>query len=122
MASMKKTQTTNKVLFDIIRDLSKYSTETGVKVYRAVANKLSATASQRAQVNVGHIDRVATEGEVLIVPGKILGDGQISKKVTVVAFSASEGAKVKIEAAGGKFLTIKEHLATKPDNKVRIIG
>ena len=122
MASMKKTQTTNQVLFDTIRDLTKYSTKKGVKVYRAVDNKLSAPASQRAQVNVGHIDRIAKDGEVLIVAGKLLGDGQISKKVTVVAFSASKSAQEKIIAVGGKFLTIKEHLAKKPDNKVRIIG
>lgn len=121
MASLKQTQTTNKVLFDTIRDLVKYSNSTGLKVYRAVANKLSAPASQRSKVNLGHIDKVAKDGEVLIVPGKVLGDGLLTKKLTIVAFSASDSAKAKIEKAGAKFLTINEHLAKKPDNKIRII-
>jgi len=36
------------------------------------------------------------------LPVKILGDGKISKSVTVVADAASENAKKKIKEAGGK--------------------
>ena len=122
MASLKKTQTTNKELFDTIRNLVKYSNETGVSIYRAVANKLSAPASQRAKLNMSRLDKLAKEGETIIVSGKILGDGSFSKKnVTVVAFAASEGAITKLTAAGSKFVTINQHLSTKPDNKLRIL-
>lgn len=122
MASIRKTPTTNKVLFDTIRDLKKASTTTGTNVFRAVAEKLSAPASQRASVNISRIEKYANEGESIIVPGKVLGDGLISKKVTVVAFSASAGAIEKIEKAGGKFVEIREYLAKKPSAKIRILG
>ena len=122
MASLKKTQTTNKVLFDCIRNLVKYSNSTGLKVYKAVANKLSAPASQRPKVNLGHIEKHCQDGETIIVPGKVLGDGQLTKKLTIVGFSASEGAEEKIKKAGSKFVTIDAFLSKKPDNKIRIIG
>jgi large subunit ribosomal protein L18e len=118
----KKTLTTNKVLFDTIRDLKKLSNKTGVNVWKAVAEKLSAPASQRPQVNISRINKFANEGEVVIVPGKLLGDGQITKKVTVVAFKASESAIKKLEAAGGKFIEIRNYISKKPDSKVKILG
>ena len=118
----KKTLTTNKVLFDTIRDLKKLSNKTGVNVWKAVAEKLSAPASQRPQVNISRINKFANEGEVVIVPGKLLGDGQITKKVTVVAFKASESAVKKLEAAGGKFIEIRNYISNKPDSKVKILG
>jgi len=39
-------------------------------------------------------------------PVKILGDGEISRKVTVSAHKFSKSAKEKIEAAGGKVIVI----------------
>lgn len=119
--AIRNSKTTNKVLFDTIRDLKKASTKTGSAVFRAVAEKLSVPASQRPQVNISKIDKNAAEGETIIVPGKILGDGTISKKVTVIGFKASEGAIEKIEKAGGKFVEIREFLK-KPSNKVKILG
>jgi len=118
----KKSLTTNQVLFDTIRDLRKLSIKTGVAVWGAVADKLSTSASQRSQVNVSKIEKFANEGDVVIVPGKLLGDGVISKKVTVVAFSASESAVEKITAAKGKFVEIRDFIAKKPESKIKILG
>ena len=122
MASIKKTKTTNVELFDTIRDLKKLSNKTGVNVYKAVAAKLAAPASQRSEVNLSKIEKFAQDKESVIVPGKVLATGILNKKVTIIAFSASESAKVKIEKAGAKFITIKEYIANKPSNKIRILG
>ncbi len=121
MASIRKTQTTNKVLFDTIRNLKKLSTKTGVGVYKAVAEKLAAPASQRPEVNLSRIEKYATGGETIIVPGKVLGDGELTKKLTIVGFSASAGAVAKIEKVGSKFVEIKDFVK-KPTGKIRIIG
>lgn len=117
-----KLQTTNKVLFDCIRDLIKLSNKTGSGVFKAVADKLSSPASQRPQVNLSRIEKYSKEEETVIVPGKLLGDGNIAKKVTVVAFTASEGAIKKLEKAGGKFISIRDYIANKPDAKIKILG
>lgn len=122
MASIPKTQTSNKVLFDTVNDLRKLSNKTGSNVWKAVAAKLASNASQRPEVNVSKIEKFATEGSVVIVPGKVLGDGIISKKVTVVGFKASSAAIGKIEKAGGKFIELKEYIAKAPKDKVVILG
>lgn len=122
MANKLKTKTTNQVLFDTIRDLKKLSNKTGVSVFKAVAEKLSAPASQRSEVNVSKLSKHAKDGETVIVPGKVLGTGTIDKKVTVVGFSASESAIKKIESAGGKFVEIKKYIVGKADPKIRILG
>ncbi len=122
MASMKDTKTTNQVLFDTIRDLVKYSNKTGLQVWRAVARDLSSSASQRSQVNLGHIDKCVENDEVIIVPGKVLGDGIFNKKITIVAFGFTASAILKMEKAGTKYFKINEYLKKNPDGKIRILG
>lgn len=122
MATIPKTKTTNKVLFDTIQDLRKLSNSTGVGVWKAAAEKLASPASQRSKVNLGKIEKVAQDGETILIAGKVLGDGILTKKVTIVAFSASESAVEKIKKAGGKFVKIKDHIAKNPDNKIKIIA
>ena len=117
-----KTKTTNKVLFDTIRDLKKLSAKTGTNVFRAVATKLEAPASQRTQINLSKLERKTKDKDVVSVPGKVLGDGVLTKKVTVVAFSASDSAKAKIEKAGSTFVEIREYIKGKPDPKIRIFA
>ena len=117
----KKTLTTNKVLFDTIRDLKKVASKTGTSVFRAVADDLSGSASQRAQVNLDKLERLTKDGEKIIIPGKVLGDGVFNKKITVVAFNASDSAIEKLEKAGSKFIKIKDYIAKSPDTKIRIV-
>lgn len=73
-------------------------------------------AKEIAAVNVSALDKAFDDGatvtiDALIEKGlikkaldgvKILGNGEISKKLTVQVNSFSEAAKQKIEAAGGK--------------------
>jgi large subunit ribosomal protein L15 len=40
---------------------------------------------------------------------KILGSGELTKKLTVTAHRFSRGAREKIEAAGGKVVALREH-------------
>ncbi len=121
MAVIPKTKTTNQVLFDTIRDLKKYSDVSGVGTWKAVAKTLAGSASHRAQINLSKISKYTKGGETVIVPGKVLGEGILSKKVTVVAFNASATAIKSIEAAGGKYVTIKEYLSKNPKDKPVIL-
>ena len=60
---------------------------------------------------------------MVLVPGKVLSLGEMSKKVDVAAFNFSAEAKKKIEQANGKIMTIKELLEQNPEGKkVRILG
>lgn len=93
------------------------------KFWQKIAKDLAKPSRQRRSVNLSKIDRYSKDGETVIVPGKVLGDGKISKKVTVAGFNFSEAAKKRISAAGGKTITIKELFSKNPEAKeVKILG
>ncbi len=67
-----------------------------------------------ATVNVGRLEEVCNDGDVVDInfmimkglvksnrPVKVLGDGELTKKLTVIADAFSQSAKEKIEKAGG---------------------
>jgi len=92
-------------------------------IWKDVAERLAKPRRLYAEVNLSKIQRYAREGETILVPGKVLGSGEIDKKVAVAALSFSEKAKSKIEASGGKCLTILELLRENPKgSNVRIIA
>lgn len=121
MANRLKTRTTNQDLFDTIRACTKYSNSKGIALYKTIADELSRSASQRAEVNLSKVEKLANSGDVLIIPGKVLATGVLTKKVTIVAFSASESAIEKITSAGAKFETIFDYVSNKPATKVKIM-
>ena len=94
-----------------------------VPIWKAVIKKLSRSRSNRREVNIGELAHVTKDKEVVIVPGKILGSGEISHKLTVWCFTISEVATRKILDAGGKILPLDNLIKKYPDGKgVRIIG
>lgn len=92
-------------------------------LWKRVMHDMQKPTRQRRIVNLYKIDKYARDGETIIVPGKVLSIGELSKKVDVAAMQFSEGAKKKIEAAQGKALTITELFKQNPEGKkVRILG
>lgn len=78
----------------------------------AIANELAKPSRSRANVNISKLDRTCNAKEDVIIPGKLLADGIMTKQLTVSCFSSSEAARKKIESAGGKIVSI-EHLIEK---------
>ncbi len=94
-----------------------------VPIWKAVIKELSRSRSNRREVNIGELAHVTKDKEVVIVPGKILGSGEISHKLTVWCFTISEVATRKILDAGGKILPLDSLIKKYPEGKgVRIIG
>jgi large subunit ribosomal protein L18e len=92
-------------------------------LWRRVSEDLQKPSRQRRVVNLYKIDKYARDNETILVPGKVLSVGNLSKKVDVAAAFFSAEAKQKIEAAKGKALTINELLKHNPEGKkVRIMG
>ncbi len=84
-------------------------------IWAAVARRLERSRHRSMPVNVGHLERIAGASEAVVVPGKLLADGRISRPITVAALHCSEAARAKVHGAGGKVLTLHELLAWKPD-------
>jgi large subunit ribosomal protein L18e len=91
--------------------------------WKRILKDVSKPSRQRRTVNVYKINKFAKEGEMIIVPGKVLSVGDISKKVDVAAMNFSNEAKEKITKAQGRVLSISELLKENPEGKkVRILG
>jgi large subunit ribosomal protein L18e len=120
---MKRTGPTNIVLRKLIRNLKKASRDNKVPLWGYVAELLERPSRKRIVVNLSRINRFAEEGETIIVPGKVLGSGLLTKKVKVAALSFSEKALEKIKVAGGEALTIEDLISVNPKGKgVRVIA
>lgn len=112
---------TNTQLVQLLSDLKQQARESNF--WRRIAKDLNKPSRQRRSINVYKIDKSAKEGEMIIVPGKVLSLGEISKKVDVAAFQFSSEAKRKIQQANGRTLSISQLLKENPQGKkVRILG
>lgn len=113
----------NPVLVELIGTLQKAGRENQAPLWRDIASRLEKPSRNWAQVNISKIDAHLGDGETAIVAGKLLGTGELSRKVTVVAYSASASAKAKVSAAGGKVLSLQEAIKAYPKGQnCRIIG
>src|SRR3989338_268429 len=77
------------------------------KFYLALARRLAKPTRSKVPVNVSKISKFANS-EPVVVPGKVLGSGQINKPVTVYALSFSKEAERKITSSGGKCLSLRD--------------
>lgn len=111
---MKKKKPDNPQLLELIRFLKKASRENDAKIWNTMAGSLSKPRSTHVSVNLSRINRHTEKGEVVVVPGKILGSGNISHPVTVAAFAFSAAARDKIKQAKGKCLTFPELVKKNP--------
>lgn len=114
---------TNPLLTQLISDLQEASREHDAPIWRDIADRLERPNRVWAEVNVSRLQRVLDDGDVAVVPGKLLGTGRIATSVTVGAFQWSKSAKTKVEEAGGEVLRIEDLLEDHPTGtEVRILG
>ena len=92
------------------------------KAWLEVAGILSSPRVKKINVNLDKINEEAKDGETIVIPGKVLSEGELNKKVKIIAFSFSGKAKEKILNAKGEVLNILDEIKKNPDAKnVRII-
>ncbi len=79
-----------------------------------VAHRISGPTRQFASFNLRELDARMKEGETMVVPGKVLGVGMLSKKGKVCALSFSESARAKLHKAKCAMSTIAQEIASNP--------
>lgn len=87
------------------------------EAWNKVAEILSSPRRKRIDMNLDKIDSEAKEGEIIVVPGKVLSQGELNKKIKLVALSFSEKAKEKILKAKGEVLIILDEIKKNPNAK-----
>jgi len=106
----------NQQLTELLQLLRKTAIENNAAVWRRVASDLEKPTRKRRVVNIYKIEKYAQDNEVVVVPGKVLGTGELTKKVTVAAYNFSDEAYKKIKERGNP-LSIKELLEKNPQGK-----
>jgi large subunit ribosomal protein L18e len=120
---MKESMITNENLKKLISDLKLKSEQQNSNLLERVADDLERPTRIRREVNLSRINRYTKEGETIIVPGKVLGGGELDHKVIISAFKFSESALSKLKKSGSVIIPLQD-VAKQPltGKKVRIIG
>ena len=101
-------RSTNLQLQELVSELKRISRKNKVAIWEKVADHLCKPRRSRIEINVGQIERHVSKGDVVAIPGRVLGSGTIESKVTVAAHKFTNQAKQKIEKAGGRCLSLLE--------------
>ena len=113
----------NLQLESLINDLKKKSIDEKVAIWKRIATDLEKPSRQRRIVNLSKLSKNVKEGDIIIVPGKVLGEGTIDKKITVAAFQFSDSAIEKLNDTKSIVLGITDLMNKNPKGqKVKIIG
>ena len=111
---VKRTGPTNPILKKLIDDLKENALKTHSNFLKDIAEKLNKPRRKRIEVNLAHIERYTKENETVIVPGVVIGYGELSKPVTISAWKFSKPAMEKIKKIKGKAISIEDLVIKNP--------
>jgi large subunit ribosomal protein L18e len=91
--------------------------------WSALAKKLNRPKRKGYEVNMFRLEKNAPGKATVVVPGSVLGAGNLTKPLTVAALRFSKGAEEKIKKAGGRCMSIDQFIEEKKSLKgVLIMG
>ncbi|MAG10960.1 50S ribosomal protein L18e [Candidatus Pacearchaeota archaeon] len=91
--------------------------------WSVVAGILSGPKRNMMNLNLSEINNLVKEDESIVVPGKVLSQGEINKKGKLIAFGFSRRAKEKLKEAGIDFDTIINEIKKNPEARgIKIIN
>jgi large subunit ribosomal protein L18e len=105
----------------MIKDLKQASKKNEAPIWSKLAELAIKPSSSKRVVNLTRINKTTKDNDVLFVPGKVLGTGNISHKIILSSFSISTTAAKKIIQTGGKIITYSDMIKKYPTGKGVII-
>lgn len=82
-----------------------------------IARVLTNSTRKRPYFNLEEINNKIKEGDKIVIPGKVLSQGKIDKKIKIVAFNFSEKAKEKLLNSSCEISNILDEIKLNPDFK-----
>ena len=111
----------NQIVLHMVKDLKQASKKNEAPIWSRLAALALKPSSSRRVVNLTKINKTTKENNVLFVPGKVLGTGNLSHKITLSSFSISTTARNKIIQSGGSIMTYSDMIKKFPTGKGVII-
>ncbi len=87
------------------------------KHWTKIAEILAGPRKNRINLNLEELDKKIRDEKAIVIPGKVLSQGEMNKKIKIVALDFSEKAKEKLKKAGANTLTILEEIKKNPEAK-----
>ena len=88
-----------------------------LKSWREIANMVSGPRRRQASLNLSQIDKETKEGDTVIIPGKVLSGGKVSKKIRIAALYFSKSAEKKLKEKKCEVVKIKDEIKINPGAK-----
>ncbi|MDY6761627.1 MAG: 50S ribosomal protein L18e [Candidatus Nanohaloarchaea archaeon] len=98
MADME--QKTNPVLEETVQRCEEAARRNDAAVWARVADELRGPTRQMREVDLSTIERNADDGDTVVVPGVVTGDGRLTSNVTVAAFKFTGSSMEDVNGAG----------------------
>ena len=75
--------------------------------WNEVSDKLSVPARKRVTVNLGSLNEYA-DGETVVIPGKLVAGGQLTKKLNIACWRFSEAVLSKLKSSGSSIISLHD--------------
>ena len=108
---------TSQVAVRMARDLKKSSIKNGAPIWARLADEALKPSIARRDINLNRIDQLTKDGDTVVFPGKVLGTGSMSHRITLFSFSVSGPAASKITQKGGRLVSHAELVRQNPAGK-----
>lgn len=114
---------TSQIVIQMVKTLRGASKKNKAPIWERLADLALKPTRARRTINLGQLDKYVSDNDVVVFPGKVLGTGNLSHKITLCSFSISTTGAKKITQSGGKILDVSQIIKSNPTGKgVKIIG
>jgi large subunit ribosomal protein L18e len=102
-----------------VRKLSPGMQETMALVRKTVgwakySRMLSMPAKLHVSVNLSEIDKITSVGDTVLVPGRVLSNGEITRRIRICSFGISASAREKLKKTKSEWVTIAQEIKANP--------
>src|SRR6056297_17707 len=106
----------------IKRKLARKLWTTKKRIWRDVSDYLMAPKKNRVNIKLYRLNKNTKDGETVVIPGKVLANGDLDHKLTIACYNLSKSAYEKIKSSGSERITIEELYERNPSgSNVKII-
>lgn len=83
--------------------------------WRKIIQIIAGGRRRYSSINLDEIEKETKEGDTIVVAGKVLGSGDISKKIRVVSLYFSQSALEKLKKQKCETVSILEEIKVNPE-------
>jgi large subunit ribosomal protein L18e len=65
--------------------------KTKTPLWKTLEKKIESSRSNRSEINIGKLENLTKDGENIIVPGKVLGNGTLTHKLNITFLNFNFG-------------------------------